>query len=104
MNTLHSTSRRDFLRTTLAGAALLPTRGATGLIAAEEKGTLRAESRVVIARDALLRGAGSAPGSSVDSRRMLALLDRAVQALFDRDRPLEAWRKLVRPGERVGLR
>jgi len=58
----------------------------------------------VIAHDALLRGTASTPGSGVDSRRMLALLDRAVQALFDRDRPIEAWKKLVRPGEMVGLK
>jgi uncharacterized protein (DUF362 family) len=35
---------------------------------------------------------------------MLKLLDRAMQALFDRDHPAEAWRKLVRPGETVGLK
>jgi uncharacterized protein (DUF362 family) len=101
---MHSTSRRDFLRKSLAGAALLRTSGATRLVAAEEQGTVRAKSRVVIAHDALLRGTGSAPGSNVDSRRMLALLDRAVQALFDRDRPLEAWKMLVRPGEMVSLK
>jgi uncharacterized protein (DUF362 family) len=75
-----------------------------GLVGAEERETIRAKSRVVIAHDALLRGTGSAPGSSVDSQRMRALLDRAMQALFDRDRPLEAWRKLARPGEMVGLK
>src|ERR1035441_10300926 len=104
MNTMHSTSRRDFLKKTLAGAALLRTSGARGLVAAEEKETMRTKSRVVIAHDAQLRGTGPASGSNVDSRRILALLDRAVQALFDRDRPLEAWRKLVRPGEMVGLK
>jgi uncharacterized protein (DUF362 family) len=35
---------------------------------------------------------------------MLALVDRAMQALFDRDHPLDAWRKLVRPGETVSLK
>jgi len=104
MKTMQGTSRRDFLKKTLAGVALLRTSGARGLVAAEEKVTMQAKSRVVIAHDGLLRGTGPAPGSSVDSRRMLALLDRAVQALFDRDRPLEAWRKLVRPGEIVGLK
>src|ERR1039458_671269 len=89
MNTMHSTSRRDFLKKTLAGAALLRTSGARGLVAAEEKETMRTKSRVVIAHDAQLRGTGPASGSNVDSRRILALLDRAVQALFDRDRPLE---------------
>ncbi len=104
MHKMHNSSRREFLKNTLAGAALLRTSGAARLLAAEEKETVWAKSRVVIAHDALLRGTGSAPGSGVDSRRMLALLDRAVQALFDRDRPLDAWRKLVRPGEMVGLK
>ncbi len=49
-----------------------------------------ARSRVVIARDA--------------KPRVLALLDRAMQAYFDRDTPLEAWRRVVKPGETVGLK
>ncbi len=40
----------------------------------------------------------------VDSSRMLALLDRGVQTLFDLDHPAEAWKKVVRPGQRVGLK
>jgi uncharacterized protein (DUF362 family) len=59
-----------------------------------------AKSRVVIARDDLLRGSGSA----IDSRRMLALLDRAMQTLFNRDHANEAWSRLVRPGDKVGLK
>ena len=71
-----------------------------GLLAAAEQGAALAKSRVVIARDAMLRGTGT----TVDSRRMLSLLDRAMQALFDRDNPIETWKKLVRPGETVGLK
>lgn len=56
-------------------------------------------SRVVIARDPGLR-----PSGGVDSARLAALLDRAVQAFFDVDRPVEAWRRIVRPGETVGLK
>jgi uncharacterized protein (DUF362 family) len=48
----------------------------------------------------LLRGTGS----TVDSRRMLDLLDRAMQTLFERDHATEAWSKLVRPGETVGVK
>jgi uncharacterized protein (DUF362 family) len=59
-----------------------------------------AKSRVVVARDELLRDTGS----TVDSQRMLALADRAMQALYDRDHPVDAWRKLVRPGETVSLK
>ncbi len=97
MNSMHSASRRDFLKKALLGAAALRAGGGIQLQAAEQGA---AKSKVVIARDAQLRGSGSA----VDSRRLLALLDRAVQALFDRDHASEAWKMLVKPGELVGLK
>jgi uncharacterized protein (DUF362 family) len=97
METAQSAGRRSFLKTCLTGAALL---GAGGGLLASEPGAPFAKSRVVVARDPMLRGTGA----TVDSRRMEGLLDRAVQAFFDRDRPLEAWKKLVHPGERVGLK
>jgi uncharacterized protein (DUF362 family) len=58
------------------------------------------KSKVVIARDSMLRGSGP----SVDSARLLKLLDRAMQSFYDCDTPLEAWKKAVRPGEVVGLK
>lgn len=97
MNPVLGTSRREFVKTVLAGAAFL--RAGDGVALSEQR-EAPAKSRVVIARDERLRGAGS----TVDSQRMLGLLDRAMQSLFDRDRPIEAWRKLVRPGELVGLK
>lgn len=56
-------------------------------------------SRVVIARDPSL-GSGAAP----DPARLAKLLDRAMQAFYGVDDPLEPWRRLVRPGETVGLK
>ena len=100
MNASHIASRRDFLKGALTGAAVLRASAGAGVLAAAGQATPAAKSKVVIARDALLRGTGS----TVDSGRMLKLLDRAMQALFDRDHPVEAWRKLVRPGETVGLK
>ena len=100
MNASHIASRRDFLKGALAGAALLRASAGAGVLAAAEQGAAAAKSKVAIARDALLRGTGS----TVDSGRMLKLLDRAMQALFDRDHPVEAWRRVVRPGETVGLK
>jgi uncharacterized protein (DUF362 family) len=35
---------------------------------------------------------------------MQSLLDRSMQALFDRDNPIDAWKNLVRPGESVSLK
>ena len=103
MSTAHSNSRRDFLKQSLSGAAFLCAGGAMGPMepmAAAEPVAVGAKSRVVVARDELLRGTGSA----VDPQRMQAMLDRAMQALLDHDHPIEAWRKLVRPGETVGLK
>ena len=100
MNSKHSGSRRDFLKTALTGAAILHTTGGRGILSAAEQGAAPAKSRVVIARDAQLRGTGF----TVDSRRMLSLLDGAMQAFFDRDHPIEAWKRLVRPGELVGVK
>ena len=100
MNAMRSTSRRDFLKKCLAGAAVLRASGRMGLFAAAEQEAALAKSRVVIARDATLRGTGA----TVDSRRMLSLLDHAMQALFDRDNPIEMWKKLVHPGDTVGLK
>ncbi|MGA3159903.1 MAG: DUF362 domain-containing protein [Terracidiphilus sp.] len=98
MSTAHNGNRRDFLKQSFAGAALLYAGG--GIPAAAGPAAVGAKSRVVVARDEQLRGTGSA----VDSQRMLALADRAMQTLFDRDHPVEAWRKLVQPGDKVSLK
>ncbi|MGO9404159.1 MAG: DUF362 domain-containing protein [Terriglobales bacterium] len=100
MSSLRGANRRDFLKKCLTGAAVLGASGRMGLLSAAEEGATLAKSRVVIAHDPMLRGTGS----TVDSGRMLILLDRAMQALFDRDNPIETWKKLVRPGEMVGLK
>jgi len=100
MNAIHSAGRRNFLKKALTGVAAVGIGSGMGMLAAAEPGTARTKSRVVIARDALLRGTGS----SVDESRMLTLLDRAMQVFFERDRPAEVWRMLVRPGESVGLK
>ena len=105
MKTMHNGSRRDFLRQSFAGAALLCASGGAGSLAAAEtvaakSGAAGAKSRVVVARDAALRGTDA----KVDSGRMLVLLDRAMQAFAGRDHPVEAWKTLIRPGETVSLK
>ena len=100
MHPTRSTSRRDFLKKCLTGAVVLRASGRMGMFAAAEQEAALAKSRVVIARDAMLRGAST----TIDSHRMQSLLDRAMQALFDRDNPIETWKKLVHPGETVGLK
>ena len=100
MSHMRSTSRRDFLKKCLTGTAVLRASGGLGPFAGGDEVSVLAKSRVVIARDAMLRGVGT----TVDSHRTLSLLDRAMQALFDRDSPIETWKKLVRPGDTVGLK
>jgi uncharacterized protein (DUF362 family) len=97
MSTVHNGNRRDFLKQSLSGAAFLC---AGGVLAAAEPVAAGPKSRVVVAHDELLRGTGS----TVDSLRMLALVDRAMQAFYDRDHSVDAWRKLVRPGDTVSLK
>jgi uncharacterized protein (DUF362 family) len=86
MTEQYCNSRRGFLRSCIAGAlsAVTPV----------------AKSRVVVGRDPALRPAGA----GVDSSRLLAMLDRSMQALCDRDSPVEAWKRVVRPGEVIGLK
>lgn len=101
------TSRRVFLKRctgTVFAAAFAPAVASAAAPdvagATAARGLASAKSKVVIARDAMLRGRGS----TVDEGRMLALLDRAMQSMFEVDQPVEAWKRLLRPGERVGLK
>jgi uncharacterized protein (DUF362 family) len=80
-------TRRNLLRASLGGA-----------IAAKAANPVK--SRVVIAREPAVRGAGG----TLDSSRVLRLLDRAMQSFYTSDVPLEAWKKVARPGEVVGLK
>jgi uncharacterized protein (DUF362 family) len=94
------TSRRDFLRKCVTGAAILSASSKMPRLAAAEQPAALARSRVVIASDAMLRG----NGTTVDSSRILSLLDRSMQALFDADSPVEPLKKLVHPGQKVALK
>ena len=100
MNHAGNNSRRNFLKKCVAGAAALRVAGKMPLLAATEQPTLAAKSKVVIARDAMLRGGGT----TVDSSRVLSLLDRAMQTVFSADHPAEPWKRLVHPGDTVGLK
>jgi uncharacterized protein (DUF362 family) len=83
------TSRRSLLCACLASA--LPGRAA-----------VPTKSKVVIARDPSL-----APGPrplAPDSARLLNVLDRAIQSIYDADSPIDAWKRIARPSEVVGLK
>jgi len=81
------TNRREFLATSaLAG---------TRLVSAES-----ARSRVVFATDNGIRAASR----QLDSARLVALLDRSLQAFHRTQTTLEAWKKVAKPGETIGLK
>jgi uncharacterized protein (DUF362 family) len=90
-------SRRDFLKKCVAGAVAF---GASEfkLLAVQQPALVK--SKVVVACDPMLRG----NGAKVDSGRIFGLLDRGMQAFYGVDNPLQAWKQLVRSGERVGLK
>jgi uncharacterized protein (DUF362 family) len=95
-------SRRDFLKNCIAGAFGLAAADNSLPLDTAEWITPTAGSKVVAARDAQLRG--SPAGGSVDAGRVSQLLDRAMQTLFNSDDPSRAWNRIVRPGQRVGLK
>jgi uncharacterized protein (DUF362 family) len=80
-------TRRGLLQAGLSGAL------AAGAAPAER-------SKVVIARDPAARAGGGSP----DSGRVVKMLDRAMQSFYGGDSPTDAWKKVVRPGEVVGLK
>jgi len=95
------TSRRTFLQSSATlGGALLASGAQIWRGSQKTFGATPTPSPLVISRDPDLR---STP-TSLDSSRLLNCLDRALQALHDCDSPLEAWSKVVRPGEVVGLK
>jgi uncharacterized protein (DUF362 family) len=80
-------TRRGLLRAGLSGALLA-------------KAAPADKSKVVVARDPALRAAGASP----DSARVLKMLDRAMQSFYATDSPIDAWKKVVKPSEVVGLK
>ncbi len=101
MNQKPNPSRRDVLR--LAGALLVGGAGGGKSVCRDAPAggsAVGGKSKLVVSRDRKLRPSKV----SVDSTRLLNVLDHAMQALYDCDSPLEAWRKVARPAETVGLK
>lgn len=100
MTTAHKASRRSFIRDCVTGALALGA-GAPPLTAQQAAQATR--SRVVVAYDPQLRGT-NAGAEHVQFDRVQALLDRAMQTLVQRENVPAAWRQIVSPGQRVGLK
>lgn len=94
------TNRREFMRVAATGALVLGSQSKLGLAAALDQHRTAGNSKVVVARDAALHGAGAQP----DEKRVLALLDRAMAAYTGRDNPVAAWKHIVPAGQVIGLK
>jgi uncharacterized protein (DUF362 family) len=99
-NETKTTRRAFFQKSVTLGGALTAGAAYSRLGCHETLGAPSSKSRVVIARDSNVR---SGP-TSLDSTRLLNCLDRAMQTLHGSDSPREAWKKVARPGEVVGLK
>ncbi len=105
MTDLSDRSRRNFFTRCLAGAVACGTGAA---LRAPAQPAPAPKSRVVVARDPDLRGAGAV----IDPNRLQGMLDRAVLALFSgvpaaaisKEKILAAWRRIAGPRDTVGLK
>ena len=88
-------TRRDFLRVT-AGTAMAATLG-SGIL-----GEARAEptAKVVLIRNAEVLG----PQDRVQEEILQSMLDEAVKSLVGTDKPTEAWKKLFKSSDVVGIK
>lgn len=96
-------NRRNFLRVLFASPFIIARAGKAGQRMGEPPSAAsvsRGRSRVVIARDPMLRGSGA----GIDTNRLSKVLDSAIQSLYSRDSALEAWGKVAARGQVVGLK
>jgi uncharacterized protein (DUF362 family) len=84
------------MKTAATGAVLLGTQSKLGMAELLDQH----KSKVVVARDATLH---SAEGH-LDEKRVADLLDRAIATYTGRDKPVEAWKRIVPVGKVIGLK
>jgi len=88
-------TRRDFLRVT-AGTAMAATLGSGTLREARAEQT----AKVVLIRNAEVLG----PQDKVQEEILQSMLDEAVKNLMGTDKPTEAWKKLFKHSDVVGIK
>ncbi|HGY54934.1 MAG TPA: DUF362 domain-containing protein [Caldithrix abyssi] len=88
--------RREFIKKSLSlsSGIILPVQASSFRLKPPTDGR---KSTVVISRLAQQH-------IKADARQISTLLDKALMAFFNRDDPISAWKQVVRPGERVGLK
>jgi uncharacterized protein (DUF362 family) len=93
-------NRREFLKEMAAGAAILGAETKFTLGAVKTAARSVGKSKVVIVCDEKVR----TPGPTPDAQRVAALLDHAMQTYASSQNPVDPWKRLVRPGQVVGLK
>ena len=88
-------TRRDFLRVT-AGTAMAAALG-SGIL---EEARAEPTAKVVLIRNAEVLG----PQDKVQEQVLRSMLDEAVKSLLGTNEPLEAWRKLFKSSDVVGIK
>lgn len=92
--------RREFLKQAAAGAVMMSSGRGLRMAALGAENGPGGMSKVVIARDPALHGAGTQP----DEKRVLGLLDRAMAAYTGHDKPIQAWKSVVPMDQVIGLK
>jgi uncharacterized protein (DUF362 family) len=93
-------NRRDFLKGAATGAVLLSSQATLGLAAVANSHATAGKSKVVVAKDPALHGAGG----QLDEKRVIELLDRAIASYTGHDRPVDSWKHIVPTDKVIGLK
>lgn len=94
-------NRREFLKNAATSAVLLGSSASVETWASVLHPSAQAgKSRVVVARDPSLH----APGAQLDESKVLALLDKAMAAYTEHNKPVEAWQSIIPRGKVIGLK
>jgi uncharacterized protein (DUF362 family) len=86
--------RRDFIRTGMALSGGVVSASTFPLFCNANQSVT--SSTIVISRDKTIQ--------SIDINRIAQLLDNGLQALYNTDTPQAALKKIIKPGERIGLK
>jgi uncharacterized protein (DUF362 family) len=92
--------RRDFLKKSFIIGSSLVVAKSIPLACTTTTPIKNTKSKIIISRDENLQSGQK----SVDSNKLSQLLDKAMQTLFHCDNELEPWKRIVNPGEVIGLK
>jgi uncharacterized protein (DUF362 family) len=92
--------RRDFLKKGFIFSSTVLAARSIPLACSPSDSTHHTKSKIIIARDEYLQ----IKQKPLDSNKLSKLLDKTMQTLYDCDNELQPWKKIVKPGEVIGLK